>query len=98
MYKKSIKYFVIWIIAFFVIGLILALFSIYYAHINNLEAMDIPEEAKLVVGIAVLVLFCPPLYIIHNVAKTEQTKSIMVLSLCLLIFICICVLSTIIPQ
>ena len=97
MYKKSLKYFVIWIIAFFVFGMILALFSIYYAHTNNLETMDIPEKAKIVVGIAALVLFCPPLYIIHNVAKNEKTKSIMVLSLCLLIFICVCVLSTIIP-
>ena len=97
MCKKSLKYFVIWIIAFFVFGMILALFSIYYAHTNNLETMDIPEKAKIVVGIAALVLFCPPLYIIHNVAKNEKTKSIMVLSLCLLIFICVCVLSTIIP-
>ena len=97
MCKKSIKFFVIWIIAFFVFGMMLALFSIYYAHTNSLEVMDIPEKAKTVVGIAVLVLFCPPLYIIHNVAKNEKTKSIMVLSLCLLILICFCVLSTIIP-
>ena len=97
MCKKSIKYFVIWLISFFVFGIILALFSIYYAHTNHLETMDIPEKAKTMVGIAVIVLFCPPLGIIHNIAKNEKTKSIMLLSLCLLIFICICVLSTIIP-
>ena len=97
MSKKSTKYFAIWIIAFFVLGIILALFSIYYAYTNNLESMDIPKKAKSMIGIAVLVLFCPPLYIIFNVAKNEKTKSIMILSLCLLILICICVLSTIIP-
>ena len=97
MCKKSTKYFLIWIVVYFVCGMILALFSIYYAHTNKLETIDIPEKAKTVVGIAVLVLFCPPLCIIHNVAKSEKTKSIMVLSLCLLILICVCVLSTIIP-
>ncbi len=97
MNKKSKKYFVIWMIAFFVLGIVLALFSIYYSYTNNLESMDIPEKAKTMVGIAVLVLFCPPLYIIYNIAKNEKTKFIMILSLCLLILICFCVLSTIIP-
>ena len=97
MSKKSTKYFAIWIIAFFVLGMIIAIFSIHYAYTNNLGSMDIPEKAKFIIGIAVLVLFCPPLYIIFNVAKNEKTKSIMILSLCLLILICICVLSTILP-
>ena len=98
MNKNSAKYFCIWATAFFVFGIILALFSIHYAYTNNLEAMDIPEKAKIVVGIAVLALFCPPLYIIHYIAKNEKNKLIMVLSFGLLIFICICVLSTIIDQ
>ena len=85
MSKKSTKYFAIWIIAFFVLGMIIAIFSIHYAYTNNLGSMDIPEKAKFIIGIAVLVLFCPPLYIIYNVAKKE------------LILICICVLSTILP-
>ena len=96
MNKNSVKYFGIWVTIFFVFGIILALFAIHYAYTNNLEAMDIPEKAKSIVGIAVLVLFCPPLYIIHNIAKNEKNKSIMVLSLFLLILICTCVLSTII--
>lgn len=96
MSKKSTKYFGIWIIAFFVLGIIIALFSIYYAYANNLDTMDIPEDAKSMIGIAVLALFCPPLYIIYKVAKNEKTKSIMILSICFLVLICICVLSTII--
>lgn len=74
MYKKSIKYFVAWIIAFFTLGVTLLVSSIYYAVTNNLESMDLPENVKPIVGICVLLLSCPTLYAVHIIAKKKKQE------------------------
>lgn len=97
MHKKSIKYFVAWIIAFFALGIIILAFSINHAITNNVDSMDLPENIKLIIGVFVLLLGCPTLYAVHIIAKKEKARIIMAVSLFLLIFICVCILSTIIP-
>ena len=89
--------FVIWLIALFSVGLIVAIFSIKYSYENGLPAMDLPNTEKLIVCFIALFLFFPMLCIICYRAIVEKKKAIKIISIYLCLHILACTLSTIIP-
>ena len=96
--KKSIKIFVAFLVACFVLGTCIGINSTIYAVKNHLEDFDLPFQTKLVVGIASLIICCPWLLICNYYAKIEKVKAIQVLSIVLFLFISVCILCTIIPM
>ena len=92
MNKSYVKWFVIWLVAFFTLGIAVLVYSIYYSTTHGLQSMEIPDAAKLAVGSVTLLLFCPILCGILWKAKREKAKRIAVASICLLILICVCVI------
>ena len=95
--KKSIKLFVVFLIALFIAGIGIGICSIMYSVSNDLDAIDLPPQAKLILGIIVLLVFDPILFFTCRYAKREHVKAIWITALVLLVFISVCVLSEILP-
>ena len=96
-HKKSIKLFIAFLLAFFVAGICIGIYSISYSVSNDLDTIDLPPQTKAMLGIIVLLVFDPILFIICRYAKQEHVKILWIVALVLLVFISVCVLSEVLP-
>ena len=95
--RKSILLFILFLTLFSITGIIVGIYAITYSVNNHLNAIDLPAQSKTILGIVLLLVFDPLLFFIHRYAKLEQQKNLRIISLALLIFISMCVLSEIMP-
>ena len=94
--KKSTRLFVVFWILFIVIGMAVGGYTLFYTINNNLEVMDIPSQDKLAIGVIILLVFDPILFLVSRYAKKEHNRIVLIVALFLLCFITTCVLSEII--
>ena len=85
MKNKATKWFIIWLTTIFIVSMIVSVSAVCYAVANGLSQMDLPYNIKLGVAWIVLIIFCPPLFLIHREAIKESAKAIGIISLVLLI-------------
>ena len=97
MFKSKCKcLFTFWLIAFVLLCVIVFIAGNVYSYRNALEEIDLPSSVKFILSGVLLVLFCPPLIIIHNHARQENMIRIKRRSLFLFITISVAALGTII--
>jgi len=74
--KKARKLFILWIIVFALFTAAILFSSTMYAMENHLPKKDLPEQAKLILDVVILVIFCPTLAFIGNMRK-KRTRTIL---------------------
>jgi len=87
MKSKATKWFIIWLITIYIVSMIVSVSAVCYAVANGLSQMDLPYNIKLGVAWIVLIIFCPPLFLIHRQAKKESAKAIGIVSVVLLVIL-----------
>lgn len=95
--KKSIKLFVVFVILFFAAGIGIGMYSTIFSVSNHLDTFDLPPQSKLIIGIIVLLFFVPILLLTCWYARQEHNTCLLIISLVLLVFISVCVLSEVLP-
>lgn len=94
--SRSKRLFTFWLIAFVLFCVIVSLWATGYSTKHSLVEKDLPKTIKLVLSGVLLVIYCPPLIIIHNYASQDHMLKIKRRSLFLLVTVSVAALGTII--
>ena len=94
--SRSKSLFTFWLIAFVLFCVTVSLWATGYSYRNSLEEIDLPKTIKLVLSGVLLMIYCPPLILIHNYARQDHMIRIMRRSLFLFVTISVAALGSII--